>query len=47
MKWTERKLQNYRENICNEVSWASCEECLKTKEDINECFLDLDVELRE
>lgn len=41
MIWTERDLQDYRNQVCcNDIS-TSCTDCLKTKEDIAECYLDL------
>jgi hypothetical protein len=43
MKWTERELQEYRENVCNEEvhNVDLCETCTKTKDEINECCTDL------
>ena len=41
MKWTERDLQDYRKEVCNLDISTMCEDCLKTKEDISECYWEL------
>ena len=43
MKWTERELQNYRNAICNDTMQqvTDCHNCTKTKEEIDECFMNL------
>lgn len=41
MKWTERDLQDYRNQVCINEICTSCTDSLKTKEDISECYWDL------
>ncbi len=45
--WSERDLQEYRGIICTEDICTACIDCLKTREEIVDCYWDLVGDLEE